>query len=128
MEKSRGLADAQLALAASEVSVQIASNEAAARKAEADGVAAFTTETGQAEANVIEAKGVARAAGFRAQVGALGQGPTALVAIASEISDGHVKIVPDVLVAGGGTALDGLAAALVGTLNGHGETDAHQAA
>ena len=67
---------------------------------------------------MIEAKGVARAAGYKAQVEALGQRATALVAVASEVSTGHVKVVPDVLVAGGGNALDGLAAALMGQLNG----------
>jgi regulator of protease activity HflC (stomatin/prohibitin superfamily) len=106
MEKSKGLADRQSELAASEVAIAIASNQATARKAEADGVATFTKETGQAEADVIEAKGVARAAGYKAQVEALGEGPTALVAVAAEVGAGHVKIVPDVLVAGSGTALD----------------------
>ena len=119
MEKSKGVADKQSELAASQVAITIASNQASAKKAEADGVATFTWETGQAEANVIEAKGVARAAGYKAQVAALGQGPTALVAIATEISSGQVKIVPDVLVAGGGSALDALAATLVGHLNGN---------
>ena len=120
MEKSRGLADKQSELAASEVAIAIASNEASARKAEADGVAAFTKETGIAEASVIEAKGVARAAGYKAQVEALGQRATALVAVATEISDGHVKVVPDVLVTGGGGSLDGLAASIMGQLNGNG--------
>ena len=118
MEKSKGVADKQGELAASEVSITIASNEASARKAEADGVATYTQQTGQAEANVIEAKGVARATGYKAQVAALGQGPTALVAVATEIADGRVKVVPDVLVTGGGGALDALAATLVGRLNG----------
>ncbi len=118
MEKSKGVADKQSELAASQVAITIASNQASARKAEADGVATFTKETGQAEANVIEAKGLARAAGYKAQVAALGQGSTALVAIATEISSGHVKVVPDVLVAGGGSALDALAATLVDRLNG----------
>ena len=124
MEKSKGLADKQGELAASEVEITIASNQAIARKAEADGVATFTKETGQAEADVIEAKGVARATGYKAQVDALGEAATALVTIAAEISAGQVKIVPDVLVAGGANALDGLAAALMGQLNGDGRPDA----
>jgi uncharacterized membrane protein YqiK len=114
MEKSRGLADKQGALAASEVAITIAKNEATAKKAEADGVAAFTKETGQAEADVIQAKGVARAAGYKAQVEALGQGPTAAVAVASELSGGQLKVVPDVLVAGGGGGIEALAGSLVG--------------
>jgi uncharacterized membrane protein YqiK len=118
MEKSKGLADKQGELAASEVAITIASNQASARKAEAEGAATFTTQTGQAEANVIEAKGVARATGYKAQVEALGKRPTALVAVAAEISAGHLKIVPDVLVAGTGNAIDGLAATLMAQLNG----------
>ena len=124
MEKSRGLADKQSALAASEVAITIATNEASARKAEADGVATFTKETGQAEANVIEAKGVARAAGYKAQVAALGQGPTALVAVATEVSSGKIKIVPDVLVAGGGSSIDALAGSLVRLVNNDGGGEA----
>lgn len=123
MEKSKGVADKQSELAASEVAITIASNEASAKKAEADGVATFTKETGQAEANVIEAKGVARATGYKAQVAALGQGATAIVAVATEISAGQVKIVPDVLVTGGGSALDALAATLVGRLSGGGDDE-----
>jgi hypothetical protein len=118
MEKSRGLADKQSELAASEVAIAIASNTATARKAEADGVAAFTLGTGNAEASVIEAKGVARAAGYKAQVDALGAGATALVAVAAEIGDGHIKVVPDVLVTGGAAgSLEGLAAALTAQLS-----------
>ncbi len=123
MEKSKGVADKQSELAASEVAITIASNQASAKKAEADGVATFTKETGQAEANVIEAKGVARATGYKAQVAALGQGATAIVAVATEISAGQVKIVPDVLVTGGGSALDALAATLVGRLSGGGDDE-----
>ena len=50
----------------------------------------------------------------------LGQGATAIVAVATEISAGQGKIVPDVLVTGGGSALDALAATLVGRFSGGG--------
>ena len=62
MEKSRGLAEKQGALAASEVAIAIASNEALRARPRRDGVATFTQNTGNAEAAVIEAKG-ARACG-----------------------------------------------------------------
>lgn len=128
MEKSRGIAEQQAQLAASQVAIDIATNGASARKAEADGVAAYTVATGTAEADVIKAKGegeaaavkaigLARAAGYEAQVEALGQGATAIVAVANEISDGKIKIVPDVLVSGGGGSIEGLAATLMGQLN-----------
>src|SRR5262249_32714400 len=126
-EKSRGVADRQSELAASQVLIEIATNNARAKRAEAEGVAAFTVATGKAEAEVIEAKGngeaaagkavgLARATGFKAQADALGQGATAIVAVANEISDGKIKVVPDVLVTNG-SSLDALAASLVGSLS-----------
>lgn len=118
-EKSRGLADQQADLAKSEVSITIAGNQATARKAQAEGEASYTQQTGEAEANIIEKKGVARATGYEAQVKALGQGPTALVAVANEVATGHIKVVPDVLVTGGG-ALEGLAATLMESFSGNG--------
>src|SRR6185312_6612371 len=113
---------------------KIKQNDAEARKADAGGAAAYATTTGEAEAHVvkvkgeaqaavvkatgeaeaaaIEAQGVARAIGYEKQREALGSEATALVAVFSEIGDGHVKIVPDVLVGSGGGPLDGLAAIL----------------
>ena len=41
---------------------------------------------------------------------------TALVAVANAVADGHITIVPEVLVTGGGGSLDGLAATLMRTL------------
>jgi uncharacterized membrane protein YqiK len=125
-EKSRGVADRQSELAASQVAIEIATNEASARRAQGEGVAAYTVATGKAEAQVIEAKGngeaaavkavgLARAAGYEAQVAALGQAATALVAVANEVSDGKIKIVPDVLVTGG-NSIDALASSLVAAL------------
>ena len=55
-----------------------------------------------------------------------GQTATALVAVANAVADGHITVVPEVLVTGGGGgALDGLAATLMRTLgtgNGSGAT------
>jgi regulator of protease activity HflC (stomatin/prohibitin superfamily) len=132
MEKARGTADMQAALAQSAVGIEIKNNEASAREAQARGEAAFVEMTGRAEAakteaiglaeaKATEALGLARAAGFREQTEALGQTATALVAVANAVADGHITVVPEVLVAGGGGALDGLAATLMrslGTSNG----------
>jgi regulator of protease activity HflC (stomatin/prohibitin superfamily) len=131
LEKSRGTADMQAELAQSQVSVGIKQNQADARKAEAQGEAAYVTETGRAEANrreaiglaeatATEALGLARATGYRSQVDALGTGPTAAVAIANAIAEGGVDIVPDVLVTGGGGALEGLAATFMANLRNTG--------
>jgi uncharacterized membrane protein YqiK len=128
VEKARGTADMQAQLAAAQVSVEISTNQAKAREAAGTGEAAFVRLTGQAEADrtqalglaearATEALGLARAAGFQAQRDAIGEAATAMVAVAGAVADGHIDIVPDVLVTGGGGgALDGLAATLMNSL------------
>src|SRR6266851_1704121 len=128
LEKARGTADMQAALAQAQVSVDINRARADARKAEADGEAKYVELTGAAEgsrrraiglgdAAATEALGLARAKGYDAQTRSLGAGPTAAVAIANAVSDGRLQVVPDVLVTGGG-AVDGLAATLMRAMNG----------
>jgi hypothetical protein len=127
MEKARGMADMQAELAAAQVSIEIKGNKARAREAEAGGEAAYVRLTGQAEADRVqamglaearatEALGVARATGFAAQREAIGDVPTALVAIANAVAEGKIDIMPDILVTGGGSSLDGLAATLMRAL------------
>ena len=138
MEKARGMADMQAELAAAQVSIEIKGNKARAREAEAAGDAAYVKLTGQgeaekvraiglaeadkiqatglAEAKATEAIGLARAAGFTAQREAIGEVPTALVALANAIAEGKIEIMPDILVTGGGSSLDGLAATLMRVL------------
>jgi uncharacterized membrane protein YqiK len=129
LEKARGTADMQAALAQAQVSVDINRARADARKAEADGEAAYVELTGAAEgsrrraiglgdAAATEALGLARAKGYDAQVKSLGSGSTAAVAIANAASEGKLQVVPDVLVTGGGGAVEGLAAALIRGMNG----------
>ena len=138
LEKARGTADMQSALAQAQVSVDINLARAAARKAEADGEAAFVELTGAAEgsrrraiglgdAAATQALGLARAKGYEAQIRSLGSGPTAAVAIANAVSEGKLTVVPEVLVTGGGGAIEGLAATFMRALNGkheaNGESD-----
>ena len=140
-EKARGTADMQASLAQSAVGVEIKNNEADARAATARGEAAYVELTGRAEAAKIEAIGLAegkatealglgRATGYEAQTRALGQTATALVAVANAVSEGKITVVPEVLVAGGGGAIEGLAATLMRTLgtNGSGEKPADKPA
>jgi len=136
LEKARGTADMQAALAQAQVSVDINRARAAARKAEADGEAAFVELTGAAEgsrrraiglgdAAAVQALGLARAKGYDAQIRSLGAGPTAAVAIANAVSEGKLTVVPEVLVTGGGGAIEGLAATFMRKLNGgHGTNGA----
>ena len=129
LEKARGTADMQAALAQAQVSVDINIAKANARKAEADGEARFVELTGAAEgsrrraiglgeAAATEALGLARAKGYEAQIRSLGSGPTAAVAIANAVSEGKITVVPEVLVTGSGGAFEGLAASLMRSLNG----------
>jgi uncharacterized membrane protein YqiK len=132
MEQAKGTADMQAQLAAAQVSVGISRNEAEAREAQAGGEAAYVRLTGNAEADRVralglaeaeatEALGLARAAGFTAQRDAIGQVPTALVAMTNAVAEGHLDVMPDVLVTGGGSSLDGLAATLIKHLAPNGD-------
>jgi regulator of protease activity HflC (stomatin/prohibitin superfamily) len=115
MEKSTGLADVQRELATSEVGITIKANNANARKAEAEGEAAYISKTGLAQADVIKAKGQASGEGYRTQVEALGQGPTAIVNAITALSAGKNPIMPNILVVGSGSG-GGTMDALIATL------------
>src|SRR5215472_11217612 len=124
MEQAKGTADMQADLARSKVGVDIQKNNADARVAEATGEAEYIRQTGTAKGAEVEAIGLARARGYRAQVEALGSNATAIVNVVAALAEGKAKFVPDVLVAGGGNgngALEGLAATamrLFGSGNG----------
>lgn len=76
-----------------------------------------TQAVGLAEAKAAEALGLARAEGFEAQKVALGPVATAMVAAINAIAEGKVDIMPEILVTGGGSSLDGLAATLMKQLS-----------
>lgn len=118
-EQAKGTADMQAELAKSKVGVDIKTNNANARKAEADGEAFYISETGAARGAEVEAVGMARAKAYKAQVAALGQGPTALVNSVDALSKSGVSFVPQILVAGGGNGgvLEGLAAQIMGAIS-----------
>jgi hypothetical protein len=78
-EQARGTADMQADLAKSKVGVTIQTNNAKARRAEADGESFFIEQTGQARGAEVRAVGLAKAEAFDAQVKALGANAMALV-------------------------------------------------
>jgi len=118
MEQSKGTADMQSELAKSRVGVEIQTNRATARKAEADGEATYIRETGMAKGAEVEAVGLARAKAYREQVQALGQTPTMIVNAVTALAERNAKIVPEILVAGsGGASMDGLAGTLMAYLS-----------
>jgi hypothetical protein len=95
------------------VGVEIASQTAQARKNQADGEATYIAETGRAKGAEVEAVGLARAKGFEAQVRALGQGPTAVINVATALAERGIKIMPEILAVGGGATMDGVGATLM---------------
>ena len=111
-EAATGKADMQKQLAQSEVGITIKKNNADARVQEARGDSEYVKQTGTAQADVIRAQGVAKAEGFKAQNEAIGQTGTMLVNVATVLADKNTKVVPDILVTGGGGSIDGLAATL----------------
>ncbi|MCE9548020.1 MAG: hypothetical protein K8T25_21310 [Planctomycetia bacterium] len=119
MERAKGTADMQAKLAQSQVGVEIATQTAMARKHQADGEATYIAETGRAKSAEVEAVGLARAKGFEAQVRALGQGPTAIINVATVLADRNIKIVPEILAVGGNGTLDGVGATLMKYLTDH---------
>ncbi len=117
MEKSKGMADVQSELARSEVGVSIKGNDAQARKNEAEGEAAYISQTGRAKAAEVEAVGLANALAYTEQVKALGATATSLVNVVKALSVSSVPFMPNILVTGGnggGGAVEGLAATLMG--------------
>ncbi len=113
MENSKGTADMQSELARSKVGVDIKVNNADARKAEADGEATYIRETGKAKGAEVEAVGMARAKAFREQAEALGKEQTGFVNAITVLAEKGLSFVPNILVSGGSSSVDGLAATLM---------------
>jgi len=111
-EATTGKADMQRDLAKSSIGIDINKNNADARVQQARGESEFIKQTGTAQADVIRAQGVAKAEGFRTQKEAIGATSTALVNVATVLADKGAQFVPQILVMGGGGAVDGLAATL----------------
>jgi regulator of protease activity HflC (stomatin/prohibitin superfamily) len=112
MERASGEADMQKELANAELGIQVETSRAAARKATAEGEAAYISQIGQAQASAVEAEGLARAKGYEAQVDALGQQETTRVNIARELAQSGVALVPHVYA--GGTSGGSMVEALIG--------------
>lgn len=115
-EAARGRADQQAELARSEVGVAIKSNDADARKAEAQGEAAYIEQTGKAAGAKVRAIGLANAESYERQVAALGQEATATVNVATALAQAGIPVVPEVLVQSG-SSLDGLSGVLTKMLH-----------
>ena len=115
--KAIGVADAEVLerTGAAEAQKQLSIGLAQAEITEKIGAAEATKTraVGLAAAEATQALGEGRARGYAAQVVSLGAGATAAVAVADAVASGGIDIMPEVLVTGGGGAIDGLAAVLM---------------
>jgi regulator of protease activity HflC (stomatin/prohibitin superfamily) len=114
MEQARGTADMQAELAKSAVGVNIKTNQASARRAEAEGESYYIEQTGKAKGAEVRSVGLAKAEAYDAQVKSFGANATAFVNAIDALSKSGNRFVPEILVSGsGGGAFDGLAATLM---------------
>ncbi len=114
MEKTKAQADLQPSLVKAEIDVQIATQQkqslitgaegrSQATRLEQEGIAAGIASVGKAEGEKILAIGNATAEAYLRQSAAVGQGPLAMIEVMKRVSEGKIKITPDIMVSGGGT-------------------------
>lgn len=113
MEKTKAQADLQPSLVKAEIDVQIATQQkqqsitlaegkGQSTKLEQEGIAGGIEAVGRAEGEKIRAIGQATAEAYTKQALALGQAPLSMIEIMKRVSEGRIKITPDVVVNGGG--------------------------
>ena len=130
MEKTKAQADLQPNLVKAEIDVAIATQQkqqaitlaegkGQSIRLEQEGVAAGIAMVGKAEGEKVLAVGNATAEAYEKQVAAVGQSSVALIEIMKRVSDGGIKITPDVYVtdgnggAGGSNVLSAFIASLM---------------
>ncbi len=113
MEKTKAQADLQPSLVKAEIDVQIAAQQkqqaiilaegkGQSIKLEQEGIAAGVEAVGKAEGEKIRATGQATAEAYAKQAQALGQQPLSIIEIMKQVSEGKIKITPDIVVSGDG--------------------------
>ena len=113
MEKIKAQANLQPNLVRAEIDVQIASQQkqqaiilaeghSQSTRLEQEGIAAGIEAVGKAEGEKIRAIGQATAESYELQARAIGQNSLATIEVMKKVSEGHVKITPEVLIQGGG--------------------------
>jgi regulator of protease activity HflC (stomatin/prohibitin superfamily) len=111
--KAKSQADLQPTLVKAEIDVQIAEQnkkstiitaegQSQSTRLQQEGVAAGIAAVGRAEGEKILAIGQSTAQAYTLQVAAVGQAPLAMIEIMKRVSDGNIKITPDIVVGGGG--------------------------
>ncbi|MBX7142922.1 MAG: hypothetical protein K1X79_00575 [Oligoflexia bacterium] len=111
MEKTRAQANLQPNLVKAEIDVQIANQQkqqsvilaegqGQSTRLEQEGVAAGIESVGRAEGEKIRAIGQATAEAYQKQAAAVGQSSLAVIEVMKQISEGKIKITPEVLISG----------------------------
>jgi hypothetical protein len=88
--------------------VKKAEGDKLARILVAEGEASYILQIGNAEGAKQKAIGEGKAAGYEAQVKAMGQNNTALVNVVNNLGDNKTKIVPEILITSGNGELGGI--------------------
>jgi uncharacterized membrane protein YqiK len=112
--RQTSLADIQHEMVKSEQGVQIAQLQASASVKKSEGEAASTRLRASGDADAIRATGQAKAEAHSAGINAVGQDTYALMQLFQIIAEKNLRVVPDVLVnGGGGSSNSGLIEALM---------------
>ena len=113
MEKTKAQANLQPSLVKAEIDVQIATQQkqqaiilaegqGQSTRLMQEGIAAGVEAVGKAEGEKIRAIGQATAEAYLKQAQALGQQSLSIIEIMKQVSEGKVKITPDIVVSGNG--------------------------
>jgi uncharacterized membrane protein YqiK len=102
--RQTSLADIQHEMVKSEQGVQIAQLQASASVKKSEGEAASTRLRASGDADAIRATGQAKAEAHSAGINAVGQDTYALMQLFQIIAEKNLRVVPDVLVNGGGSS------------------------
>ena len=112
MEKTKATADQQPELVRAEIAVKVADQKKRETVTLAEGNAESARLKGEGDAKAIESIGTATAEAYEKQKTAIGPQAIMAIELAKHISAGKIKIMPDILTIGSGSAPEGLAAVL----------------
>jgi uncharacterized membrane protein YqiK len=115
LERETAVANMQSEVVRSEQEVRIAERKAMAVAESAKGEASAVRLRAEAESEATRLLGGAKAEAYRQGVAALGNGEYVTLQLTSTLAEHQIKIVPDIAVAGAGSAA-GLGEALLGRL------------
>lgn len=107
VQEQRARADQQVQVVEAKLSVDIAANRAEAARREAEGDRDSTSTRADGEAKAVRQIGFATAEAYSAQSDVLGAERLVILKVLEEVSDGKVKITPDVMVNSGGDGSGG---------------------